>query len=221
MSRSDSAGVEVATRIRDAILDGDYVPNQRLIEADLCETFSASRTAVRSALVDLASEGIVERVQNRGARVRAVSLAEAIEIAEVRMVVEGLCAAKAAERITDEEAAELRSIGATMEDAVAAGHLLDYSSANKRLHARIGEIARQETANQIIERVRAQVVRHQYRLALQPGRPHESLPEHLKIIETICARDPDAAEQALRQHLQSVIAAMAATDERRRRGGDG
>lgn len=220
MSRSDSAGVEVATRIRDAILDGDYVPNQRLIEADLCETFSASRTAVRSALVDLASEGIVERVQNRGARVRAVSLAEAIEIAEVRMVVEGLCAAKAAERITDEEAAELRSIGATMEDAVAAGHLLDYSSANKRLHARIGEIARQETANQIIERVRAQVVRHQYRLAMQPGRPHESLPEHLEIIDTICARDPDAAEQALRKHLRSVIAAMAATEERRRRGRD-
>lgn len=221
MSRSDSAGVDVATSIRNAILDGDYVPNQRLIEADLCETFSASRTAVRSALVDLASEGIVERVQNRGARVRAVSLAEAIEIAEVRMVVEGLCASKAAERITDEEAAELRAIGVTMQDAVAAGHLLDYSAANKLLHARIGEIAQQETANQIIERVRAQVVRHQYRLALQPGRPHESLPEHLEIIETICARDPDAAEQALRQHLRSVIAAMAATDERRRRGGEG
>ena len=86
--------------IRDAIVHGDFAPNQRLVEADLSEQFGASRATVRSALVELANEGLVERVQNRGARVRAVSLAEAIEISEVRMVVEGLCAAKAAERIT-------------------------------------------------------------------------------------------------------------------------
>src|SRR5213078_2286572 len=84
--------------IRDAIVHGEFVPNQRLVEADLSEQFEASRATVRSALVELANEGLVERVQNRGARVRAVSLAEAIEITEVRMALEGLCAAKAAER---------------------------------------------------------------------------------------------------------------------------
>lgn len=220
MSKTEVSGAEIATYIREAILEGEFVPNQRLIETDLCEAYSATRTAVRSALVDLASEGIIERVQNRGARVRAVSLDEAIEIAEVRMAVEGLLAYKAAQQITDQEAAELTSIGAAMQDAVSAGHLLEYSAANKRLHARIGEIAHQTTANQLIERIRAQVVRHHYRLAMQPGRPHESLPEHLEIIDAICARDPDAAETALRKHLRSVIAAMSAADERRRRGWD-
>ncbi|WP_232836414.1 GntR family transcriptional regulator [Lentzea terrae] len=49
-------------------MGGDFVPNQRLVEADLCEQFGASRASVRAALVELANERLVERVQNRGAR---------------------------------------------------------------------------------------------------------------------------------------------------------
>jgi DNA-binding GntR family transcriptional regulator len=169
---------------------------------------------VRGALFDLANEGLVERVQNRGARVRAVSLDEAIEISEVRMVLEGLCAYKAAERITPEEERELKAIGQTMTDAVAKGDLLTYSANNKRLHARVGDIGRQAAANQIIARVRAQIVRHQYRLAMQPGRPNISLPEHLDIINAICAHDPEAAEAALRRHLRSVIDTLRETGSR-------
>ena len=108
---------DVASGIREAILSGQFVPNQRLIEADLSEQFAASRASVRAALAELANEGLIERVQNRGARVRAVSLAEAVEICEVRMVVEGLCAAKAAERATDADAAGLREIGDAMRAA--------------------------------------------------------------------------------------------------------
>ncbi len=79
---------DVVDGIRAAILRGESVPNQRLIEADLSEQFAASRASVRAALAELANEGLIERVQNRGARVRAVSLAEAVEISEVRMVIE-------------------------------------------------------------------------------------------------------------------------------------
>src|SRR6476646_10860433 len=93
--------ITVAEPIRKAILEGDFAPNQRMVEADLCEEFHASRGAVRAALLDLTNQGLIERIQNRGARVRAVSLPEAIEITEVRMVLEGLCAAKAAEVVTD------------------------------------------------------------------------------------------------------------------------
>lgn len=198
--------------IREAILSGEFVPNQRLIEADLSERFAASRAAVRAALLELANEGLIERVQNRGARVRAVSLAEAVEITEVRMVIEGLCAAKAAERITGEEAAGLRAIGAEMGDAVASGDVLGYSRLNERLHRRIREIGGQRTAAEVLERLRAQNVRHQFRLAMQPGRPQVSLPQHLEIIEAVCARDPEAAERAARAHLRSVIEALGRTD---------
>jgi DNA-binding GntR family transcriptional regulator len=195
----------VVDDIRAAIADGEFVPNQRLVEADLSERFGASRASVRTALVQLTSEGLVERVQNRGARVRAVSLAEAIEITEVRMALEGLCAAKAAERLTDDDCDQLRGIGSAMQTAVAAGDLLGYSEQNKQLHALIRALGGQATAQAILERLRGQNVRHQFQLAMQPGRAAASLPQHLEIIEALCAGDPDAAEAAVRRHLRSVV----------------
>jgi DNA-binding GntR family transcriptional regulator len=207
VSVGESAGGDrpVVAGIREAILRGEFVPNQRLVEADLSEQFSASRASVRAALLELANEGLIERVQNRGARVRAVPLEEAIEISEVRMVVEGLCAAKAAERVTERESAELAEIGANMRAAVAAGDVLGYSRLNEQLHRRIREISGQRTASTVLERLRAQNVRHQFRLAMHPGRPNVSLPEHLAIIDAIRAGDSRAAEEAARAHLRSVI----------------
>jgi DNA-binding GntR family transcriptional regulator len=213
--------VNVTERIREAILNGEFVPNQRLVEADLSEQFAVSRAAVRSALLELTHEGLIERLQNRGARVRAVSLDEAIEICEVRMALEGLCAAKAAERITDAESEELESIGESMRSAISAGDVLGYSRLNERLHSRIREISAQRTAADVLERLRAQSVRHQFKLAMQPGRPTVSLPEHLAIIDAIRAHDPRSAELAARAHLRSVIHALAdAGQDSRDRAGD-
>ncbi|WP_433467687.1 GntR family transcriptional regulator [Spirillospora sp. CA-128828] len=196
---------DVVAGIREAILTGEFVPNQRLIEADLSERFGASRAGVRAALVELANEGLIERVQNRGARVRAVSLTEAVEISEVRMVIEGLCAAKAAEHATPSDIAGLQAIGDEMRAAVSSGDVMGYSRLNERLHSRVREISGQGTASGVLERLRAQNVRHQFRLAMHPGRPQVSLPQHLEIINAIAAHDPPAAERAARAHLQSVI----------------
>lgn len=210
-----SSGVEGPDRpipvfdaIRDAIADGEFAANQRLVESDLSERFGASRGSVRTALLQLESEGLVERMPNRGARVRAVSLAEAIEITEVRMALEGLCAAKAAERLTDGDRDRLRGTGAAMADAVAAGDLLGYSDLNRQLHSLIRVLGGQATAQAILERLRGQNVRHQFRLAMHPGRAAVSLPQHLEIIDALCAGDPDAAEAAVRRHLRSVIEAL-------------
>ena len=203
--------------IRAAITSGEYAPNQRLVEAELAEQFGASRPSVRNALLHLVGEGLVERIQNRGARVRAVSLDEAIEITEVRMVLEGLCAAKAAEHATPEDRDELRDIGERMRAAVAAGDVLGYSELNKRLHARIVTLSGQATARSVIERLRLQNVRHQFRLAMHPGRATVSLPEHLAIIEAVRAGDPQAAEAAMRVHLRSVITTLPDVDNNARR----
>jgi DNA-binding GntR family transcriptional regulator len=202
----------VTAAIREAIVGGEFAPNQRLVEADLCAQFSASRATVRSALIELANEGLVERVQNRGARVRAISLEEAVEISEVRMMLEALCAAKAAERISDEEIAELRELGEAIRAAVASGDVVGYSSLNQQLHRRVREISGQRTAAGMLERLRGQSVRHQFRLAMRPGRPQVSLPEHLAIIDAICAHRPEEAAEATRAHLASVIEALRATD---------
>lgn len=200
--------VPVVDAIRDAVTSGVFGPKQRLVEAELSEQFGASRAAVRNALVQLATEGLVERIQNRGARVRAVSLDEAIEITEVRMALEGLCAAKAAEHATEDDRRKLREIGGRMRDAVATGDVLGYSELNKQLHALILAVSGQRTACAVLERLRGQNVRHQFRLAMRPGRPHVSLPQHLDIIDALCDADPGAAEAAMRKHLRSVIDAL-------------
>ncbi|GAA1779133.1 GntR family transcriptional regulator [Streptomonospora arabica] len=207
-SRERGAGGSVAAAIREGITSGEFAPEQRLVEADLSARFGTSRSAVRSALLQLTEEGLVEREQNRGARVRAVSLDEAVEICEVRMMLEGLCAAKAAERVDDAQSAELREIGDRMQRLVGEGDVLGYSEANQLLHRRIRELSGQHTAGAVLERLRAQSVRHQFRLSLQPGRPGVSLPEHLAIIDAIGSHDCEAAERAMRTHLGSVIGAL-------------
>ena len=157
--------VPLVDAIREAIIEGEFAANQRLIESDLSERFGASRGNVRTALLQLTSEGLVERMLNRGARVRAVSLAEAIEITEVRMALEGLCAAKAAERVTADDCDRLRSLGTAMQEAVASGDLLGYSELNRRLDTRIRELGGQSAAQGISNGCAAQNVRHRATLS--------------------------------------------------------
>ena len=200
--------VVVLDALRAAILDGEFAAGQRLVEIDLCERFGCSRFAVRAAIPVLASEGLVDVQRHRGARVRVIPLSEAIEITEVRRLLEGLTAARAAERVTPAQAAELDQIVQEMRDAVSAAELLRYSDANARLHGLIRAIAGHETASGILERLRAQMVRHQFALSLVPGRPALSLAQHERIAAAIIAGDPAAAEAAMREHIGSVIDAL-------------
>ena len=199
---------EVTSAIREAIISGEFAPNQRLIEADLSASFGASRAAIRTALLELATVGLVDRMPNRGSRVRAVSLEEAVEILEVRIGLEELCAAKAALHVTDVEIRELRLSRAALVATVESGDLIGYSRLNQELDQRIREISRHATAVGIIERLRAQSVHHQFRLAFQPGRAAVSGPEHVAIIDAVIARDPEAAAEATRTHLMGVIDAL-------------
>ena len=200
-----AAPVDLTAQIRDAILGGEYAPNQRLIEADLTERYDASRAAVRLALVNLANEGLVERLPNRGARVRSISLDEAIEIVEVRTGLEALCARKAAEHLGDEDAEELRELRRRIISSVDDRHLVAYSELIQELDRRVRELSGHVTAIQVLERLHAQSARHQFRLAFAPGRATPSLEQHLAIIDAILARDPDGADRATRAHLADVI----------------
>jgi DNA-binding GntR family transcriptional regulator len=195
------------TKLRQAILRGEMAPAQRLVENELAEEFGVTRASIRAALIDLASEGLVERIRNRGSRVRVVSVEEAVAITECRMVLEGLCAAKAAVMASDEELAGLADLGEAMTKAVAAGEPLTYSGLNAELHGRILQISGQQVAVELLDRLNAQLVRHRFQLALRPGRPQQSLNEHLAMIEAIRARDSGAADAAVRAHLSSVIEA--------------
>src|SRR5271169_2898053 len=109
-------------------------PGQRLVEEELAGLLAVTRASLRSALFDLTAEGLVERIPNRGARVRAVTVGEAVAITECRMALEGLCAAKAADRVTAADSERLRQLGTALQRAVADGEPLKYSALNHELH---------------------------------------------------------------------------------------
>jgi len=199
---------EVYRELHDAIVSGRLQPNERLVEADLVEALGVGRTTIRTALIRLEQEDLVERERNRGARVRMVSLPRAIEILQAREVLEGLTASRAAEHITAKEAAALRTDLAAQRKQLDRGDLLAASDANAAFHRRIVAIARHETAERLISSLHAQMVRFQYRTILSPGRSESSFGEHLAIADAIAAGDPRAAERAMRKHIANVTAAL-------------
>jgi DNA-binding GntR family transcriptional regulator len=194
--------------IREAILVGELNPGQRLVESDLAQRFNASRGTVREALVLLENQGLAAREANRGAWVKPVTREEAIEITEVRSVLEGLCAARAAASATAAERQELKDLGAEIQAAVKRGDVMTYSQLSERIHLRIREIAGQATAAEVLNRLRYKSVRFQFSVALLPGRPMVGAREHLAIIKAIVAGQADVAERVMRDHLLSVVDAI-------------
>ncbi len=200
--------VSLLDKLRMAIYQGEFAPGQRLVESELAQKYETSRGAVREALALLQNEGLITRQRNRSAWVRPVTIEEAIEILEVRAVVEGLCAAKAAAKATKADHRELRKMAAEMTDAVKRGDVLTDSRVSDQVHAKIREIASQQTAAGLIDRLRYQGVRYQFHVSLLPGRLAQGAKEHLDIIDAVIAGDPGKAERLTREHFAQVIDAL-------------
>lgn len=199
---------ECYNRLREMIISGTYLPSQRLIEMDLASAFNVNRASIRTALARLEQEGLVERERYRGARVRLVTEGEAIEILEVREVLEGVIARHAANQATDEDIHELRQIVDTMKMYYETNELLRYSEMNSLLHKKITKIAKHSTATKLLDVLNSQNVRFQFRTILASGRPEKSFAEHNAIVEAIANGDAQAAENAMRVHLSHVTEAL-------------
>ena len=207
-AHTDADTDTVVDRIRTEILTGRFAPGERLVELQLSEHFDEGRAAVRSALVELEKEGLVQRATNRGATVRRVSLHEAIQITEARAVLEGLVARHAARQATAADRTALRRLYREMQAAVRAGEHLRYSDLNAALHRRLQSISDHTVANELVRNLRDRAASHHYRLALMPGRSRESLVQHAAIVDAVVAGDEDGAAEAMRIHLDSVISVL-------------
>jgi len=191
-------------RLRRAIVSGELMPNERLIEADLANSLGFPRAAVRMALVRLAQENLVERLPNRGARVRRISEHEAIELLEARMALECLAAEHAAQKATDADIRALRAIVAEMETAVVQ-NLAVYGELNTRLHTEIARISNHRVASRLLDDLRSRNTMLHFRpLLLIPRDPWERLRQHKVIVEAIAVHDAPAAASAMREHLSDI-----------------
>ncbi|MCC5578133.1 GntR family transcriptional regulator [Microtetraspora sp. AC03309] len=145
-------------QIRQAIVEGRYLPGQRLIEQRIAKEFELSRTPVRESLRMLEAEGLVHSEPNRGAVVRSVSVEELADLYALRALLESFAAELAAARITDEDLARIDEGIALFEESIeiAAGGTLEgvraLSEANRLIHGAIIHAARHERLAQLLAR---------------------------------------------------------------------
>jgi DNA-binding GntR family transcriptional regulator len=199
---------EPVERIRKAIVSGKFMPNEHLVEGELAEWLGINRVNVRVALARLEQEGLVVSEPNRGARVRFVSETEAIEITQVRDVLESMVAREAALKATAADKKRLRQVLVEMRAAIAANDFIGYSEINGKFHTVLREVANQKTAERILKMLSTQVIRFQYRAIMIPGRPQQSYAEHKAIVDAICDGDAAEAESCMRAHLSKVKIAL-------------
>jgi DNA-binding GntR family transcriptional regulator len=206
---------ECYARLREAIMKEELLPNERLIEMDLAQSLGAGRAAIRTALARLEQEGLVQRERYRGARVRLISEAEAIEILEVRAALESLAVRYAALNATPEDVDTLWTLLAEQRRCIDEGDLLRSSEVNAHLHQTLLSMAHHTTTTRLLDMLKPQNVRFQYRTILVPGRPELSHQEHRAIVEAVTNHDPDRAEAAMRLHLSHVAEALKQAREKR------
>lgn len=207
---SADARKTVVETIQQWIMRGDLAPGQRLVESDLCELFDISRGTVRNALMDLAYEGWVERLASRGARVRVVGIEEAIQIAQVRMAVESLCVAKAAERISATDILVLRGYAEKLKGVAASNDVAGFAALTHAIFNLYVTIAGDIVIKEVLTRLRARNTRHRFRLTLRAGRAEAALPYWLERIDAICNRDPATARDSIVRHSKDVQDTMRA-----------
>ncbi len=172
-THSNTPGAETDesyARLYQAIVEGHLLPNERLIELDLAQAYSVGAGPLFAQRWRAWSrKGWLNARPNRGARVRAISEDEAVEIFEARAALEGLIARYAALQASEQEIAELRDITTLMQARFDDEDLLGMSDLNSQLHAKLQQIANNRTVARLLERLHAHQVRYQYRTILVPG----------------------------------------------------
>ncbi len=209
-----TAGMTLTERvyvtIKEAILELRIPPGSPLVEDELARQLGTSKTPVRDALVALERDGLVTKIPYKGTYVSEISLRDASEIFELRAVLEGLAARRAVRVITAELLSQLEGLLDAADEALARGdddaasalgaefhHLIDSQADNSHLHPILEKL---EEKLRRLRRVSDQV----------GGRLTKSSHQHRRILAALQMGDPAQVEQAMRDHLESVVADFAA-----------
>ncbi|MDP4509827.1 GntR family transcriptional regulator [Nonomuraea turcica] len=193
---------EVTGELRRRILSGELPQGARLVEDRLAAQLGVSRNPVRESIRVLATEGFVEVVPRLGATVARLSAAEAEELFDVRMAIEGLAARLAARKRTPATAERLRRMLEQAKEAVEAGRLEEVADLNTAFHLAVGEATGNSYLSLVMKPMlqRAQWVFSQ--TASTRG-PH-SWSEHLGLCEAIAAGDEDEAQARAVAHVAAA-----------------
>jgi DNA-binding GntR family transcriptional regulator len=190
----------VYEELRVGILDGRYRLNQHLVETDLAEDLSSSRTPIRQALQRLELEGLVTATRS-GWAVREHSIAEVIQIYDVRVPLEGYVARLAAERATADELAVIADINeelATLHDPEVRQ---EYARVHDALHEAIVLAAQNDILREAVRGYRAHPYNRRVAHLYSDAQLRTAERSHAALVAAIGARDVDTAEALGREHL--------------------
>jgi DNA-binding GntR family transcriptional regulator len=209
---------QVLASFRSAILSGRFQPGDRLIEKDLCDLTGASRTSVREALRQLETEGLVELVPNRGPIVASIDPTQARSIYQVRSALESLAGSLFAANATDAQIRRLEIAVTNLAGAYREGRIEAILEKKEIFYAILLEGAGNEIVPSLLRMMHARISLLRRVSLGKSKRLSASIKEIRGILKAVKARDPKAAAEACRLHVQraadAALALMADAPER-------
>ncbi|GCD93393.1 GntR family transcriptional regulator [Embleya hyalina] len=194
----------VARELRAALIAGEMRPGVVYSAPALAAQFGVSPTPVREAMLDLANEGLVEAVRNKGFRVTELSDRELDEFTEVRALIEVPVVARLAGVVTPDQTAALRPVAEEIVAAAEAGDLIRYVEADRRFHLSLLALAGNEHLVRVVGDLRKRSRLYGLSRLARGGRLAASAAEHLELLDALDSGDPAAAEQVMARHIGHV-----------------
>ncbi|SMO93202.1 GntR family transcriptional regulator [Paracoccus laeviglucosivorans] len=209
-SRPATLHGEIVTRLRDYVVEGHLRDGARVPERELCEEFGISRTPLREALKVLASEGLIELLPNRGARIKALGPADIDELFDLMAGLEALAGRLACERMTAEEFTHIEELHRSMYAFFLRGDRHGYFTCNQQIHEAILSAARNGalTASSRILLARLRRVRYAANLDSNGTRWSAAVREHELMLDALRRRAGDEMATILFSHLRSTKTAV-------------
>jgi DNA-binding GntR family transcriptional regulator len=192
---------EVASHLRQMLVEGAIAPGAKLNERELSERLRVSRTPLREAIKRMAAEGLVELLPNRGAVAIKLSEADVRHAFEVLADLEGLSGALATARISEAGIAEIRAMHYEMLAAFARRDLPSYYRLNAGIHAAINAAAQNPVLSKVYGELNARVQALRFRTNQQGEKWQLAVLEHERMLGALEARDAPALREILIEHL--------------------
>ena len=193
---------QIYEMLKDRICDGEYEPGQWLQEKELAEQFAVSRSPVREALRQLASEGYLVDVPNKGMFVRVLTERDLEEIYDMRVLLENHALGLAVSRVKEEDEKKMRGYLKIMDAAYHAGDMAQFIELDKKLHDYFCYLSGHSLLISTYERLCGSF--HQFRVysLLDSERQAGSNAEHRGIVHSLLAGDVEQAQAINREHLR-------------------
>lgn len=200
----------IAQRIKEAILDGRLAPGTQLSVPALARSLAVSRSPVREAVLHLVGQGLAVETPRKGVEVATIDHDDLVRIHEIRAFLEAASARYCAMRAPDALGAQLQGILGQQEQMVAQGQAGGYYETNAQLHRLIAQGAENGQLAAMLGQLEGQMTIALQAISTSPAHMREGLGEHARIVAAILARDPDAAETAMRAHICATLARVQA-----------